>query len=95
METNKNKPFAAIYTRVSTQDQAQHGFSLDAQQDSLVNYAKVLGYDIFKIYCDKGKSAKDLKRHEMIQLLKDAESKKFSAIFVYKLDRFSRNLKEI
>ena len=95
METNKNKPFAAIYTRVSTQDQAQHGFSLDAQQDSLVNYAKVLGYDIFKIYCDKGKSAKDLKRHEMIQLLKDAESKKFSAIFVYKLDRFSRNLKDL
>lgn len=89
------KPFAAIYVRVSTQDQAQHGFSLDAQQDSLANYAKVLGYEIFKIYRDEGKSAKDLKRPEMQQMLKDAEDKKFSAIFIYKLDRFSRSLKDL
>ena len=44
MTENQAKPLAAIYVRVSTQDQAQHGFSLDAQQDALENYAKVLGY---------------------------------------------------
>ena len=94
--TQTNKPLAAIYVRVSTQDQAQHGFSLDAQQDSLLNYAKALGYEIFKIYRDEGKSAKDLKhRPEMIQMLKDAEEKKFAAIFVYKLDRFSRSIKDL
>ena len=91
-----NKPFAAIYVRVSTQDQVQHGFSLDAQQDNLINYAKVLGYEIFKVYRDEGKSAKDLKhRPEMMQMLADAEAKKFSAIFIYKLDRFSRSLKDL
>ncbi len=90
-----NKPFAAIYIRVSTQDQAQHGFSLDAQQDALQNYAKALGYEIFKIYKDEGKSAKDLNRPEMINLLRDAESRKFQAIFIYKLDRFSRSLKDL
>jgi len=90
------KPLAAIYVRVSTQDQVQHGFSLDAQQDSLINYAKALGYEIFKIYRDEGKSAKDIKhRPEMVQMLKDAEEKKFSAIFIYKLDRFSRSLKDL
>ena len=89
------KPQAAIYIRVSTQDQAQHGFSLAAQQESLENYAKALGYDIFKIYKDEGKSAKDLKRPEMQQMLQDAEAKKFSAIFIYKLDRFSRSLKDL
>lgn len=89
------KPLAAIYVRVSTQDQAQHGFSLDAQQDSLLNYAKAIGYDIFKIYRDEGKSAKDLKRPEMQQMLADAEAKKFSAIFIYKLDRFSRSIKDL
>lgn len=88
-------PKAAIYVRVSTQDQAQHGFSLDAQQDSLINYAKALGYEIFRIYRDEGKSAKDLKRPELQQMLQDAESKKFSAIFIYKLDRFSRSLKDL
>lgn len=89
------KPKAAIYVRVSTADQAQHGFSLDAQQDSLENYAKALGYEIFKIYRDEGKSAKDLKRPEMQQMLQDAEARKFQAIFIYKLDRFSRSLKDL
>ena len=92
---SQNKPLAAIYVRVSTQDQAQHGFSLDAQEDSLQNYAKALGYEIYKLYRDEGKSAKDLKRPEMINLLKDAEAKKFQAIFIYKLDRFSRSLKDL
>ncbi len=95
MENPKSKPLAAIYVRVSTQDQAQHGFSLNAQQEALENYAKALGYEIHKIYKDAGKSAKDLKRPEMIKLLEDAENKKFSAIFIYKLDRFSRSLKDL
>lgn len=89
------RPLAAIYVRVSTQDQAQHGFSLDAQQEALQNYAKAIGYDIFKIYRDEGKSAKDLNRPEMQQMLTDAKDKKFSAIFIYKLDRFSRSLKDL
>jgi len=91
----QSKPLAAIYVRVSTQDQAQHGFSLDAQQEALENYAKALGYEVCKVYKDAGKSAKDLKRPEMIKLLEDAENKKFSAIFIYKLDRFSRSLKDL
>jgi len=92
----QNKPLAAIYVRVSTQDQAQHGFSLAAQQEALENYAKALGYGIFKIYKDEGKSAKDIQhRSEMVQLLRDAEDRKFSSIFIYKLDRFSRSLKDL
>jgi len=90
-----NKPLAAIYIRVSTEEQAKHGFSLDAQEESLKNYASALGYEIFKIYRDEGKSAKDLKRPEMLQLLEDAEKRKFQSIFIYKLDRFSRSLKDL
>ncbi len=90
-----NKPLAAIYVRVSTQEQATQGYSLNAQQEALENYAKALGYDLFRIYRDEGKSAKDLKRPEMTQMLADAEGKKFSAIFIYKLDRFSRSLKDL
>jgi site-specific DNA recombinase len=89
------KPLAAIYIRVSTQDQAQHGFSLDAQEESLMGYAKALGYEVVKIYKDEGKSAKNLNRPEMQNLLKDAEARKFQAIFIYKLDRFSRSLKDL
>ncbi len=87
-----NKPLAAIYVRVSTQDQAQHGYSLKAQQEALENYSKALGYAVFKIYKDEGKSAKNMNRPQMIKMLEDAENKKFSAIFIYKLDRFSRSV---
>jgi len=55
-----------------------------------------LGYKIEDLWNeDEGKSAKDLKRPEMTQLLEDAENKQFSAIFIYKLDRFSRSLKDL
>ena len=91
----ETKPLVAIYVRVSTQEQASQGFSLDAQQEALENYAKALGYEIYKIYRDEGRSAKDLKRPEMIQMLEDAEAHKFQAIFIYKLDRFSRSLKDL
>jgi len=91
-----NKPLAAIYVRVSTEEQAKHGISLSAQEEALQNYAKALGYDLFKVYKDEGKSAKDIKgRPEMTQLLKDAQARKFQAIFIYKLDKFSRSLRDL
>ena len=94
--STQNKPLAAIYIRVSTEDQAQHGYSLAGQEDALKNYCSALGYDLYKIYRDEGKSAKDIKhRPAMQELLSDAENKKFSSIFIYKLDRFSRSLKDL
>lgn len=91
-----NKPLAAIYIRVSTEEQAKLGISLDAQEEALKNYASALGYEIFKIYRDEGKSAKDIKgRPEMRQLLEDSQKHKFQAIFIYKLDRFSRSLRDL
>ena len=92
----ENIPKAAVYVRVSTDEQVQHGFSLAAQEESLKNYALIHGYSIHKIYRDEGKSAKDIKhRPAMQELLSDAENKMFSAIFTYKLDRFSRSLKDL
>ncbi len=96
MTQNTVKPLAAIYVRVSTEEQAKHGISLSAQKEALENYAKALGYTILKIYKDEGKSAKDIKgRPEMQALLKDAELRKFQAIFIHKLDRFSRSLRDL
>jgi len=93
---SENKKLAAIYIRVSTEDQVKHGVSLAAQEEALQNYCKALGYEIFKIYRDEGKSAKNITgRPEMTEMLEDAEKHKFSAIFTYKLDRFSRSLKDL
>lgn len=91
-----NKPLGAIYIRVSTEDQVKHGISLSAQEEALKNYASALGYNVFRIYRDEGKSGKDIKgRPEMKQMLEDAQSHKFQAIFIYKLDRFSRSLRDL
>ncbi len=92
----ESKPLGAIYIRVSTEEQAKQGVSLSAQEEALKNYASALGYDVLKVYKDEGKSAKDIKgRPEMTQILADAQAHKFQAIFVYKLDRFSRSLRDL
>ena len=95
-KTSLKKPRAAVYIRVSTEEQAKEGYSLSAQESALKDYVGMMGYDLYKIYKDEGKSAKDIKhRPALQQLLKDAEKKYFKAIFVYKLDRFSRSLKDL
>jgi len=53
---------AAIYTRVSTQGQAQNGESLDMQKERLIAYVKSQGWELFKIYEDGGYSGKNTER---------------------------------
>ena len=85
----------AIYTRVSTEDQAREGYSLDVQREYLESFAKPEGYEVFRVYCDDGTSAYSTRRPALQQLLADAKAKKFELVVVYKIDRFSRNLKDL
>ena len=100
-KTQKKHVRAAIYTRVSTEDQAREGYSLDVQRDYLIDFAKREGFQIHfsdsksKIYIDDGFSGYSLDRPAMSQLLQDARARKFDLILVYKLDRFSRRLRDI
>lgn len=87
---------AAIYTRVSTREQALEGYSLDAQKRILLEYCTARKYQIYKIYTDEGISAKDIKhRPGMLSLLQDAKEGKFDIILVWKLTRFSRNIADL
>jgi site-specific DNA recombinase len=85
----------AIYIRVSTEDQAKEGYSLEVQREYLESFAKREGYEIYKVYCDDGISAYSTRRPALQELLKDAKDKKFKLVLVYKIDRFSRNLKDL
>lgn len=49
---------AAIYVRVSTQEQKKHGLSVDSQILALKEYCKENGYHISGIYNDAGISAR-------------------------------------
>jgi len=85
----------SIYLRVSTEDQAREGYSLDVQREYLESFAKKEGFEIFKIYNDDGYTGYNTNRPALSELLKDAREKKFNLVLVYKLDRFSRNLKDL
>ena len=85
----------AIYTRVSTEDQAREGTSLEVQQECLLDYAHKNGHIVHKIYCEDGVSGYVLERPELTRLLNDAKNKKFDMVLVHKIDRFSRNLRNL
>src|SRR3989338_7508308 len=85
----------AIYIRVSTEDQAKEGYSLEVQREYLESFATREGYEIFKVYCDDGISAYSTRRPALQALLADAKAKIFELVLVHKIDRFSRNLKDL
>lgn len=87
---------AALYPRVSTEEQHIKGLSLVAQQQALEDYAKSQGYEIVGIYADEGISARKpvSKRPAMLRLLEDVKKDKIDIILVTKLDRWFRNIKE-
>jgi len=85
----------AIYTRVSTEDQAREGTSLEVQKEFLVNYAKREGWEVVEIYVDDGYSGYSIERPALKKMLSDVKKKKFDMILVHKIDRFSRNLREL
>lgn len=83
---------AAMYTRVSTEEQVNEGFSLRDQKESIDAYAERHGLTIVSEYTDAGKSGKSIDgRPQMIRLLEDARRKKFDVVIVTRLDRLGRN----
>lgn len=84
---------AALYVRVSTTEQAMHGYSVAAQEALLREYAAGHGMEVFAVYADEGKSAsKSLeKRTELLRLLEDAKKGRFGVILFKDVTRWSRN----
>jgi site-specific DNA recombinase len=85
------KKKAALYTRVSTEDQAKEGFSLDAQLDKLRSYCKARDWDIVGEYVDDGYSGRNTRRPAYKRLLHDID--KWDMLLVIKMDRIHRNSK--
>jgi len=86
---------AVAYCRVSTEEQAKEGISLDNQQDKVRAYATVKDLDLVDIVIDAGVSAKDLKREGLQRVLSMLQSKEAEALIVFKLDRMTRSTKDL
>lgn len=85
-----------LYGRVSTDEQALKGFSINAQVDNLKEYCEKNKLKIVDIYLDEGISGAKppLKRPELKRLLEDVEAGKIDMILFTKLDRWFRSVKE-
>jgi site-specific DNA recombinase len=93
MTMNSKQPRVAIYTRVSSQEQAAEGVSIEAQVAALRAYAKSQSWEIADEYIDGGFSGSTDDRPALRRLLIDASRRRFSIVAVCKLDRFFRNLR--
>jgi len=83
----------AVYARVSTQEQAVEGTSLEHQSEQLEAYCKLQGWAITGRYIDPGYTGKDAERPGLKRLLADGKLGLFGKVVVFKLDRLSRNLR--
>lgn len=79
----------ALYTRVSTEDQAREGFSLAAQLSKLRHYAEAQDWTVVGEYVDEGQSGRKLNRPAYQRML--AERDGWDTLLVLKMDRIHRN----
>ena len=80
------------YIRVSTEEQAKNGISLDMQRAKIEAYAALEDMDLVETVADEGLSGCSIKGRPGIQkVLEMVKAKQINAVIVYKLDRLARN----
>jgi site-specific DNA recombinase len=84
----------ALYPRVSSQEQADEGYSIGEQIERLTKYCEAMDWTIFKIYTDPGYSGANTDRPGLQNMIADVRDGKVDKVVVYKLDRLSRSQKD-
>jgi len=91
-----NRPRVIGYARVSTQEQAQEGISLDAQSARLTAYAAAHELDLVRIETDAGVSGKKTSNRPALQrALAALKASDADGLVIVKLDRLSRTTRDI
>jgi len=83
----------AGYLRVSTDEQARDGVSLDVQEARIRGYCVARGWQLVRLECDEGKTGKNLDRPGMQSLLSNLDG--VDVVVVSKLDRLTRSMKDL
>lgn len=84
-----------IYVRVSTEEQAKHGYSISAQIEKLEAYCISQGWRIVERFVDDGYSAKDLNRPQFATMMETIEQGNIDVLLVYRLDRLTRSVLDL
>ena len=91
--TDMRKGFV-VYIRVSTEEQARHGFSIEAQKKVLTDCAEARGLKIVRFFVESESAFKAKSRpifQEMIRYIR-RHKRDIRGVLVYKIDRPARNL---
>jgi DNA invertase Pin-like site-specific DNA recombinase len=95
-ESEAAPPLRAVgYIRVSTEEQARDGVSLEAQSERLKGYAGLYGITLVSVLADRGASAKTLVRPGLAEALLMLDSRQADALLVAKLDRLTRSVRDL
>lgn len=81
------------YVRVSTDEQAEEGYSIAAQRELIEAYCKSSRWAIADWYVEEGVSAKDTRRPELSRLRQDLRAGE--VVVVYRLDRLTRDIGDL
>ncbi len=82
------------YVRVSTEDQAREGISLEAQQARVEAYCIAKGWELLGVEADSA-SAKDMNRPGLQRCLQQLNAETVEALIIYKLDRLTRSVVDL
>ena len=85
---------AAAYIRVSTDEQAENGYSLQMQRERITAQITAKGWNLYKIYEDAGQSGGKMDRPALQEMLRAITDDEINAVVIYKLDRLSRKQKD-
>lgn len=83
------------YCRVSTEEQAAEGFSIEGQAEKLRTYAELHDLGEVVVITDPGRSGKDLERPGLQRLLAMVDDGHVAHVLTWRLDRLSRNLQDL
>ena len=83
------------YTRVSTEEQANSGLGLAAQEAKIRAYCDAMGWTLLRIESDPGLSGKNMDRPGLQAALRTIETGEAQALVVLKLDRLTRSVRDL
>lgn len=83
------------YVRVSTQEQAASGVSLDAQEAKIAAYCLAMDWELSEIVRDAGESAKSLKRPGIHRIIEGVRGRTIGRVVILKLDRATRSTRDL
>ncbi|MFC3883790.1 recombinase family protein [Bacillus songklensis] len=84
-----------VYVRVSTDEQAKHGYSIAAQLEKLEAYCISQGWELTEKFIDEGYSAKDLNRPQFEKMIDRMKQGNTDILLVYRLDRLTRSVVDL